>query len=52
MGRRADIVASIRANPVALAPALGFDKLTELQIISLAGDFDISDAEEFNPDAE
>ena len=28
------------------------DKLTELQIISLAGDFDISDAEEFNPDAE
>jgi aspartyl-tRNA synthetase len=28
------------------------DKLQELQIISLAGDFDISDAEEFNPDAE
>ena len=28
------------------------EKLTELQIISLAGDFDISDAEEFNPDAE
>jgi aspartyl-tRNA synthetase len=28
------------------------EKLQELQIISLAGDLDVSDAEEFNPDAE
>jgi aspartyl-tRNA synthetase len=26
------------------------EKLQELQIISMAGDFDIEDVEEFNPD--